>query len=124
MAEGKLIELDITANEINEAALATDVDPEGVSNEITYCTPALPTWQDSFWPVKDGKPYKFIKIASQLDYDSKEQFVKTLFDCEPDADLWDMLPDKKIENMKDGQYDVSFYLFEDSGDYLTIWDAN
>jgi hypothetical protein len=38
--------------------------------------------------------------------------------------LWDMLADHKIENMKQGQYDVSFYLFEFEGDKLTTWDAN
>ena len=99
-------------------------DPEAVSNEITYCTPSIPTWQDSYWLVKNGKPYKFIKIASRLDYDSKEHFVATLFDCDSDPELWDMLPGHKIEKMKDGQYDISFYLFEQSGDKITIWDAN
>ncbi|MBK1789766.1 CbrC family protein [Persicirhabdus sediminis] len=124
MAAGKLIDLDISTNQIDEAALDPGNDLEGVANEITYCTPSVPTWQDCFWPVKNGKPYRFIKIASKLDYDSKEQFVATLFCCDQDPELWEMLPDLKIENMEVGQYDISFYLFEDSGDKLTIWDAN
>ena len=124
MAAGKLIELDISANDINESDLDSALNSEAVSNEITYCTPSFPTWQDSQWPVKNGKPYRFIKIASKLDYDSKEHFVATLFDCDQDPELWDMLPDHKIENMKEGQYDISFYLFEDSGEKLTTWDAN
>jgi uncharacterized protein CbrC (UPF0167 family) len=124
MAAGKLIALDISANQIDESALDSALDPEAVSNEITYCTPSLPTWQDAYWPAKNGKPYKFIKIASRSDYESKEHFASTLFDCEQDPELWEMLPDCKIENMKDGQFDISFYLFKDAGDKLTIWDAN
>ena len=56
MAAGKLIELDISANVINESALDSELNTVAVSNEITYCTPSLPTWQDSHWPVKNGKP--------------------------------------------------------------------
>ena len=74
--------------------------------------------------MKNGKPYRFIRIASKLDYAGSEEFVASLFDCERDSELWRILPDCKITNMKEGQYDVSFYLFELNGDKLTIWDAN
>jgi hypothetical protein len=38
--------------------------------------------------------------------------------------LWGMLPDREIRNMTEGQYNVSFYLFELDGEKLTTWDAN
>ena len=116
---GKLMDLDISCNDIDSSTLSPEV-----VNEIVYCTPSLPTWQDCSWPVKNGTPGTFIKIASKLDYDSKEQFVNSLYDCEKDPDLWEMLPGIKITNMKEGQYDISFYLFEVNGEKLTIWDAN
>lgn len=122
MQAGKLIELDIYANNILEDQLSGD--KESISNIITYMTPSIPAWQDLSWPVKNGVPYKFIKIASKLDYQDKDEFVASLFDCDQDPDLWDMLPDHKINNMKEGQYDLSFYLFESDGDKLTLWDAN
>jgi uncharacterized protein CbrC (UPF0167 family) len=124
LAAGRLIDLDISTNQIAPNQIQPDSEREEVSNEIMYRTPLVPTWQDFFWPVKNGVPFKFIKIASKLDYDSREQFLASLFDCEPDPDLWDMLPDHRITNVKEGQYDISFYLFEHSGDKLTIWDAN
>ena len=122
MQEGKLIELDIYANDIFEDQISGD--KESISNTITYMTPSIPAWQDISWPVKNGVPYKFIKIASKQDYQDKAEFVTSLFDCDQDPDLWDMLPDHKISNMKEGQYDLSFYLFENDGDKLTLWDAN
>jgi len=124
LGAGRLINLEISTNQIDSNLISQGSDREAISNEITYCTPLAPTWQDFYWPVKNGIPYRFIKIASKFDYDSKEQFVRSLFDCEQDPDLWEMLPDHKIANIKEGQYDVSFYLFEDLGDKLTIWDAN
>lgn len=126
MKNGRLIDMDISANEINVSVLNPSlVDIDKVSNEITYCTPSVPTWQDSFWPIKNGRPYKFVKIASKIDYESKEQFIGSLFENSNDPEwLWNMLPDHKIENIKEGQYDLSCYLFELEGNKLTIWDAN
>jgi uncharacterized protein CbrC (UPF0167 family) len=126
MQAGRLIDLDVSANEIN----ASDLDPkigdvDQITNEITYCTPSVPTWQDSFWPIKNGRPYRFVKIASRVDYESKEQFLGSILENADDPEwLWDMLPDHKITNIKEGQYDISFYLFEFEGDKLTTWDAN
>ena len=126
MQAGRLIELDISANEIDESELDPNlVDIELVAKEITYCTPMLPTWQEALWPIKGGKPYRFVKIASRVDYASKQQFMESLADQSGDVDwLWDMLPDHKIESIDEGQYDLSFYLFDSDGDKLTIWDAN
>lgn len=126
MKTGRLIELDISTNEIDEFSLDSRIeDSDQVANEITYCTPSVPTWQDSSWPVKNGRPYKFIKIASKLDYESKAQFLSSLFEKSEDPEwLWNMLPDHKIENMEEGQYDISFYLYELKGDIITTWDAN
>lgn len=126
MKAGRLVDLDISANEISPSALdPTLLDVGQVSREIIYCTPSLPTWQDCSWPVKNGKPYRFMKIAAKLDYDSQSQFTTSLLSKSDDPEwLWDMLPDHKVENMKDGQYDVSCYLFELEGKKLTIWDAS
>jgi len=42
MRAGRLTELDISANEIDQSALDPDlVDIELVSNEIAYCTPSV-----------------------------------------------------------------------------------
>lgn len=124
---GRLVELDISTNEILQSALDPNLgDPVSISKEIVYCTPSLPTWQDSFWPIKNGRPNRFLKIASKRDYASKEEFLDSLHDCDDDDPdwLWDTLPDHAIRNMKEGQYDMSFYLFEFEGDKLTFWDAN
>jgi len=126
MQAGRLVDLDISANDIDASALDSSlVDSDQVSNEITYCTPSVPTWQDSSWPIRNGRPYRFIKIASKRDYKSKEQFLGSLMEKNDDPEwLWSVLPDHKVENMKEGQYDISFYLFELKGDKLTTWDAN
>jgi uncharacterized protein CbrC (UPF0167 family) len=126
MQAGCLIDLDISTNEIDISALDPNlVHIEQVSNEIIYCTPSVPTWQGSFWPIKNGRPYRFIKIASKLDYESKKQFIDSLFENSNDPEwLWSILPDHKISNIKEGQYDLSCYLFEFEGDKLTTWDAS
>lgn len=125
MQAGRLIDLDISGNRIDRNKLDPNlVDVEKVVEEITYCTPLLPTWQETFWPVKGGKPYRFVKIASKVDYESKQQFVDSLFHTVGDADwIWNVMPDHKIENMSEGQYDVSCYLFDSDGDILTMVDA-
>ena len=64
MRNGKLVDLEISANEIFEDQLSGDKD--NLSNIITYMTPSIPAWQDISWPVKNGVPYKFIKIAYWL----------------------------------------------------------
>lgn len=38
--------------------------------------------------------------------------------------LWDVLPEKKIINHKEGNYDVSVYLFTSNGKKYCTWDAN
>ncbi len=128
MQKGCLIELDISANEIDVSLLNPSlIDVNKVANEIRYCTPSVPTWQESFWPIKHGRPYKFIKIASKIDYESKEHFIKSLYDNDNDNDpewLWEMLPGHRIANLQEGQYDLSCYLYDLDGDILTTWDAN
>src|SRR6478735_34647 len=73
---GRLLELDISTNQILTSALDPKLgDLESISNEIVYSTPSLPTWQDSFWPIKNGRPYRFIKIASKRDYVDRKSVV-------------------------------------------------
>ncbi|RYD43137.1 MAG: hypothetical protein EOP85_10480 [Verrucomicrobiaceae bacterium] len=127
LREGRLKDLEIAANEINHAALDPGkCDPQEVADEITYRTPSLPTWQDGWWPVKGGRACRFVKIASKQDYLSKEEFLGSLHDCENDdmEELWGRLPEHAIRNLKEGQDDVSFYLFDDDGVKVTVWDAN
>jgi hypothetical protein len=126
MQAGRLVDLEVSANEIDASGLDPRVvDVEGAAREITYCTPSVPTWQDSFWPIKNGRPYRFVKIASKVDYESKEHFLGSLLENSDDPEwLWDMLPNHRIGTIKEGQYDVSFYLFEHGADKLTTWDAN
>lgn len=127
LRDGRLMDLEIAANEIDRAALDPGkCDPPAVADEITYRTPPLPTWQDGLWPVKGGRACRFLKIASRQDYASKEEFLGSLHECgDHDAgELWDLLPEHQINHLKDGQYDISFYLFDDDGTKLTVWDAN
>ena len=88
MKKGRLKELGIVVNDIDTHELAgTKEEVIAISEEIAYRTPQVPTWQDSTWPVRNGKAYRFIKIASKLDYTSgrseeegKSLFVKSLHD--------------------------------------------
>jgi hypothetical protein len=107
MQAGRLIALDISALDPRL------VDIEQVTNGIAYCMPSVPTWQDSFWPIKNGRPYRFIKIASKLDNESKKQFIDSLFENSNDPEwLWSILPDQNIANIKKDQYDPSCHMFE------------
>ncbi len=124
MKEGKLIEMENVVNEIDVSALDPYLgDSQKISDTIVYCTPQLPMWQDPVWPVKEGRPYPFIKIACQHDYSGPKDFLESLFECDPDPDLWDMLPEHRIENLDDGEYETVFYLFKQSYDKLTVWDS-
>lgn len=127
LRDGRLVDLEIAANEIDPAALDPEkCDPQAVADEIIYRTPPLPTWQDDLWPVKGGRACRFVKIASRQDYVSEEEFLGSLHDCDNDdaGELWIQLPDHPIHNLKQGQCDISFYLFDDDGAKLTVWDAN
>ena len=121
LAEGKLKELDI---ETNEAFEGTDEQKE----EIIFKTPALPTWQDRCWPFLDGDYCIFEKIASKPDFADKEDFKASFPEEErkiSDLDgVWDMLPTKAITSIKDGNYDVSVYLFTRNGKKHCTWDAS
>ncbi len=128
---GALIERDISTNSVNldevRNALGDDA-AESLSNTIMYCTPKLPSWQDTFWPFVDGDFATFVKIASKIDFVDQKQFTDSILPdgiSEPDPDWqWDMLPDHPIRNIKEGQYDMSIYLFRRAERLVTIWDAN
>ncbi len=134
MKKGRLKELGIVVNDIDPSELAgPEEEVKAIVEEISYRTPKVPTWQDSMWPVRNGKAYRFLKIASKLDYtegrseaEAKTVFIESLHDnLNDDVDwLWTMLPEHPIRNIKEGQYNLSFYLFESDGVPLTTWDAN
>lgn len=128
---GALIERDISTNSVNldevREALGDDA-AETLTNIIVYCTPKLPSWQDTFWPFVDGDFATFVKIASKIDFADKHQFAESIIPdgiSEPDPVWqWEMLPDHAITNIKEGQYDITTYLFRRDDRILTIWDAS
>lgn len=133
LQQGKLETLDIEVNDIDASKLAgTPEEVAAIYREITYRTPQIPTWQEFIWPVRDGKAYRFVKIASKPDYiedkteeEGKRLFVASLHDNDQDVDwLWSMLPEEPIRSVEEGQFDLAFYLFESEGVRLTTWDAN
>jgi uncharacterized protein CbrC (UPF0167 family) len=121
LSEGTLRELEI---ETNEASDGTDEEKD----EIIYRTPALPTWQDRIWPFVNGQYCVFERIASKADFENEEDFKSSFLDRDREnADLewlWSILPEKRIANYKDGNFDVSVYLFTCNGKKYCTWDAN
>lgn len=118
---GKLQEIEIEANEaVGGSREATEM--------ITYKTPSLPTWQDQSWPFINGDYCIFEKIASKLDFDNKDEFQESFSSSDQensDLDwLWEILPDTRISSLKDGNYNVSVYLFTRNGKKYCTWDAN
>jgi uncharacterized protein CbrC (UPF0167 family) len=131
LKSGKLIEFDVCTNDVGGSLagkLKPDFDEESHSNIIAYCTPPLPTWQDMEWPIKNGDFCRFVKIASKPDFLDKNELFAAIpeeYHFGRDADeFWEMLPEGKITNLEDGNYDVSFYLFMAGPDKVVIWDCN
>lgn len=121
LSNGELKKLDIESNEASEGSI------EEIET-IIYMTPSLPTWQDNVWPFIEGEYCIFEKIASKKDFRDKEEFVNSFSDSDKaDSDLnwlWDILPEQQIRNLKEGNFDVSVYLFTSNGKNVCIWDAN
>ena len=130
--KGALIDLDISTNDVDvdvvRAAIDDNAAVESLTNTIIYRTPGLPTWQDCWWPFLDGDFATFLKIAAKPDFTNQRQFVDSvLADDSADTDpewLWTMLPDHPVSTIKEGQYDISVYLFRRDNRMVTIWDAN
>lgn len=121
LADGKLESLQI---ETNTAYGADKLE----TNIIRYRTPSLPTWQETHWPQFNGEYCIFERFASKADFASKDEFVNS-FTAEDQATsnldwLWKTLPNKRIRNHKDGNFDVTVYLFTCENQKLCIWDAN
>lgn len=131
LKSGKLVALDVCTNDVGGSfaeKLRPDLDAEAHSNIIVYCTPRLPAWQDMQWPIKNGDFCRFVKIASQQDFLDKNDLFAAIPEDDHfgrDADVfWEMLPDKKITNLDDGNYDTSFYLFTAGSEKVVLWDCN
>lgn len=121
LSAGKLKELEIEINQVLEG--------EGVEKDvILYQTPALPTWQDRFWPFIDGEYCIFERMASKEDFLSQEEFKNSFSEFDKDSTdlewLWSILPERRIDNHVDGNFDVSVYLFTRGNKKHCIWDAN
>jgi len=129
---GKLIELGISTNEVSESNLEEKLGSKELALELTriveHCTPPLPTWQDKEWPFKNGDFCKFIKIASQKDFNGPEELFNSIDEelhfGRDAAEFWEMLPDTKITCIEDGNYDTSFYLFMSGEQKVVTWDCN
>lgn len=121
LAEGKLKELEIETNEATEGSI------EEIET-IIYKTPSLPTWQDREWPYVNNQYCVFERMASKEDFHSKEEFKGSFMGSDIESTdfnwLWAILPEKKIANLKEGNFDVSVYLFTLSGKKYCTWDAS
>lgn len=121
LSNGELETLGIEANGINNR----DTDE---AKTILYRTPALPTWQDHSWPQVDGEYCIFERIASKNDFTDKNELLNSLslhYLGSSDIDwLWDQLPEKAVNNIEEGNFNVSVYLFSCRGIKLCIWDAS
>ncbi|HBN76401.1 MAG TPA: hypothetical protein DD473_11405 [Planctomycetaceae bacterium] len=122
LSEGKLKELEIETNETFEGS-------DEQKEIIVFRTPALPTWQDRYWPFRDGDYCIFEKIASKLDFIDKAEFINSFStEDQEDSDLNDVweryLPEKPIASIQDGNYDISVYLFTRNGKKHCTWDAS
>lgn len=121
LADGKLKKLEIETNGASEG----NAEEKEI---IIYKTPALPTWQDRIWPFVNGRYCVFERMASKTDFEGKEEFKCSFSDSDKensDLDwLWDMLPEKRIANHKEGNFDVSVYLFSCDGKKYCTWDAS
>lgn len=120
LQSGKLIEMDIEAN------LCFD-DGSEAAQTITYKTPALPTWQDTVWPMINGEFPIFECIASVEDFKDKEEFLSSFIESNQTKDdiewLWERLPRKKLNHYNEGG-DISIYLFLLNDKKYWVWDAN
>ncbi len=120
LQSGKLIELEIEAN------LSFD-DGSEEATTIIYKTPSFPTWQDTFWPMINGRFPIFECIASKEDFFNKEEFLNSFIEDEQKKEdiewLWEMLSEKKINNYNDSG-DISIYLFSHENKKYWVWDAN
>jgi len=121
LANGALEELEIYSNE----AVGGDAKE---TNIIMHRTPALPTWQDTLWPCVDGEYCVFERIASKEDFLSLSEFRDSLFSHgKENTDiewLWALMPDIKVKNHIEGNFNVSVYLFTNKGKKYCIWDAS
>jgi uncharacterized protein CbrC (UPF0167 family) len=137
LKSGKLIDLDISTNDVRldliEKVFSNRKILEELTNEIIYKTPSLPTWQDMSWPFVGEDFCIFEKIASKTDFvmdgePNKKIFISSFSEDDAkisDLDwLWEALPEHPITNLKDGNYDVTIYLFSTGGKPFCTWDAS
>lgn len=131
LASGKLKDHDIEANITYPKEVYDSIGEEKGSaliDVISYQTPQLPVLQDGSWPFMNGDFCIFEKIASKHDFQSKEEFRNSFSkDDQENSDLdwlWDVLPEHEISSLKNGNYDISVYLFTNHGAKYCTWDAS
>jgi Uncharacterized protein conserved in bacteria len=121
LIDGRLEELGIETNE----AFGGDDEETRI---IIYKTPALPTWQDRVWPHINGEYCVFERMASKADFESKGEFINSFSAQDKENSdlywLWEILPEKRIANHLEGNFNISVYLFTCHGQKLCTWDAS
>ncbi|MCX7545014.1 CbrC family protein [Marinicella gelatinilytica] len=118
---GKLENLGIETNEAFG-------DDENKTNIIIYNTPALPTWQNRVWPYVNGDYCVFERLASKADFINKNEFINS-FSAEDEEQtdldwLWQTLPNNRITNHLEGNFNVSVYLFTCQDRKYCTWDVS
>jgi uncharacterized protein CbrC (UPF0167 family) len=120
LKSGKLVELDVEPNMVYGNESESTIT-------IAYKTPALPTWQDTIWPLVNGAHPTFERIASKEDFLNQNDFIESFIGRDQKKSeitwLWDMLPKKRLKNYKEA-HDISVYLFSLNHKKYWVWDAN
>jgi uncharacterized protein CbrC (UPF0167 family) len=146
LATGRLVPLDVTTNEGDQAKLSEQLRqlqskvPEDQiqalvrerTMELEHRTPQVVTWQPFFWPAHHGDYCLFIKEAGKLDLkalapdgDGRKFFAEHLYD-DSDTDVqwvWETIrPDPPTSSH--GAYSTGVYLFRclECGEHLILWD--
>ena len=132
LIQGKLKKYNMSGNEPSEVDIkmltGSKDEIEFKCNQLIYCTPKIPSWQDIWWPVADGDFCIFKKIASKNDFNNKFDLYNKIrdedkYDHTVD-DFWEMLADGPITNLKNGNYSPSFYIFTSITKIIVLWDCN
>jgi len=121
LAGGALEELEISSNDAYGGT-------EEESSIIMHKTPSLPSWQDLAWPCINGEYCVFERIASKSDFIDSSDFRDSLSDDDIENSdvegVWESMPDKKVNNHIEGNFNTSVYLFTCAGKKYCVWDAS
>jgi uncharacterized protein CbrC (UPF0167 family) len=133
LRNGKIKDLGLSTNgyaEVNQDQLTGSADEIARKIfKIKYCTPELPTWQDTIWPIMKGDFCIFEKVSSKMDYPGGpaelHSYIPDNYRYDDTAEyLWDLIPDFEQDNTTETDSDTRFYLFTFNGGKLVIFDRS